>query len=67
MKKTDFRSNLESIIISKVYSCDDVKLAKVAALMIECEECKIKRDCEGSGLGCESVYYKEILRSKDGD
>lgn len=38
MEKTKFRSNLESIIVSKVYTCSDVKLAQAAALMIDCQD-----------------------------
>lgn len=65
MKKTDFRRNLESLIISNVYACDDLKLARAAALMIGCDQCTIKRECNGSGLGCESVYYDMIRREAE--
>lgn len=67
MKKTDFRRNLESIIISKIYSCDDVKLAEAAELMINCNECGIERYCTRLGLGCENAYYYAIQERKDGD
>jgi len=67
MKKTDFRRNLESIIISKVYACSDVKLAQAAALMIDCQDCPIKRECWELGLGCESAYYNQIIPVKESD
>ena len=67
MKKTDFRRKLESNIISKVYACGEVRLAEVAALMIDCDQCTLKRDCEGSGLGCESMYYKAIINARRED
>lgn len=64
MKKSDFRRNLESTIISKVYACSDVKLAEAAALMIECEQCTIKRQCGESGTGCTSEYYNAIVNAR---
>lgn len=64
MKKTDFRRKLESSIISQVYACGEVRLAEAAALMLDCDQCTLKRDCEESGEGCESTFYKAIVNAR---
>ena len=64
MKKTDFRRNLDSLIISKVYACGEVRLAEAAALMVDCDQCTLKRDCEESGEGCTSTFYKAIVNAR---
>lgn len=63
-KKTDFRRTLESLIIYKVYACSEVRLAEVAALMIDCDQCTIKRECGESGTGCASEYYNAIVKAR---